>query len=256
MANEIALLTTFSGAPIRTNEGGLVSLNDLWTAAGSPANRDPRHWLFLPESKRFVAFLCRRDNVRKSDILKTVRGRNGGSWGHWKIALDYAAYLSQPLKDHIYEVFRERYEEDADPELGFQRWQERTETKYQKEGQTKEWIATRIRAIVVRKIETDTLKAHGVTEGKEYGIVTNAAYEEFLGHSAKALKRQRGLPDRANLRDHLQVEELLGLTLIEWLAREKIEREGRMGVHACAAACRDSARHVAEALRKDLGDPS
>jgi hypothetical protein len=62
--------------------------------------------------------------------LRKVRGRSGGTWGHWKVALDYAAYLSDALKDHISEVFKERIEEEADSELGLQRWQERAERRY------------------------------------------------------------------------------------------------------------------------------
>jgi hypothetical protein len=253
MASELIPLTTFNNIVVHVGERGLVSLNDLWKAAGSPANRDPRQWARLPQTIRFIAHVQRELNVGKSHICQSSRGCNGGTWAHWKLALDYAAYLSESLKDHIYEVFKERIEEDHDPELGFQRWQERAERKYQQDGRSKEWVAARLRAILSRHAETDALKAHGIIEAKDYARLTNETYRGLFGGAAKQLKERRGVPERANLRDHLDEVELVSVTLAETLARHKIERDGRQGFRACADACRSSARHVAEAVKKDLG---
>ena len=71
MNNEIALLTTFNDVAIHVGGNDLISLTDLWKASGGPAARDPRHWLILPETKRFLAFQCRKLGVRKSDIVRT-----------------------------------------------------------------------------------------------------------------------------------------------------------------------------------------
>jgi hypothetical protein len=254
MSGEIIPLTTFNDVPIHVAEDELVSLTDLWAAAGSPETHRPNDWINLPETKRFVAFQVRKLNAKKSGILRATRGRNGGTWGHWKIALDYAAYLSAPLKDHIYEVFKERLEEDADPELGFQRWQERAEKRYERVGLPREWVAARLRSILVRKMETDSLKAHGILESKDYAGLTNETYRGLFGHPAQRLKEERGLTKRDNLRDHLNEVELVSVAMAETLARHKIEREDQQGFRACARACRSSAEHVREAVRKDLGE--
>ena len=93
----------------------MVSLNDLWNAAGSPASRNRATGKSFPETQRFLAFQCQKQNVGLSDILPADRGRSGGTSAHWKVAIDYAAYLGPPLKDHVDQLFRERLEEDDDP---------------------------------------------------------------------------------------------------------------------------------------------
>nr|WP_269432770.1 KilA-N domain-containing protein [Crocosphaera watsonii] len=76
----------------------LVSLNQLWKAANSPKGKDPRNWLELDQSAQFIYALEVKLNVVKDNILKTQRGRGGGTWACFEIALEYAAYLSPEMR--------------------------------------------------------------------------------------------------------------------------------------------------------------
>lgn len=71
----IELLNTIS------REGDMYSLNDLWRVAGSPKNKDPRSWRILPTSIAFIDSAIKFLNVGKSHIIKSKRGKGGGTYG-------------------------------------------------------------------------------------------------------------------------------------------------------------------------------
>jgi hypothetical protein len=64
--------------------------------------------LALPSTKEFINELAKNDtifadnsvgndlNSRLSAILKTVRGRTGGTFAHWQIGLAYAETVEKP----------------------------------------------------------------------------------------------------------------------------------------------------------------
>lgn len=54
---------------------------------------------------QFVEYLAENLKVSAAHIYKTKRGKGGGSFAHWKIALAYAQYLSHELHSHILETY-------------------------------------------------------------------------------------------------------------------------------------------------------
>lgn len=103
-------LLSYQGRPIRLR-GTMLNLTDMWRAAGCPEYRRPIHWLTLEETTRFRAHAEMHwaeldepagQNIIQDDIIRldpdgfvaTLRGRNGGTWAHWQLALAYARYLS------------------------------------------------------------------------------------------------------------------------------------------------------------------
>ncbi|WP_043367381.1 KilA-N domain-containing protein [Belnapia sp. F-4-1] len=101
---------SYHGTPIRLR-GAMLSLTDMWQAAGRPDNRRPTDWLILDETQRFRAHArvhwtefedpavdnAVLDGIIRTDhdgFVATLRGRHGGTWAHWQLALSYARYLS------------------------------------------------------------------------------------------------------------------------------------------------------------------
>ncbi|WP_425909046.1 KilA-N domain-containing protein [Nitrobacter sp. TKz-YC02] len=86
----------YNGEIIR-DRAEMLSLTDMWKAAGGDKSRQPSEWLSSADAERFVGVLSevlKPDNSR-FEIVKTVRGgRSPGTWGHWQIAMAYAKYLS------------------------------------------------------------------------------------------------------------------------------------------------------------------
>src|SRR4051812_46982099 len=90
--------------------GTMLNLTDMWKAAGEPENQRPTNWLILDETARFRVHARTHwadieepvtDNAIQDGIIRidddgfvaTLRGRRGGTWAHWQLALSYARYL-------------------------------------------------------------------------------------------------------------------------------------------------------------------
>jgi len=228
-------------------EGNMISLNAIYEIAGSPENRDPRHWKILPQTKQFMESLAKKLNVRISDIVKTSRGGRGGgggTWAHWQLAVAYAKYLSPEFHLAVNEVFKERLEEELNPELGISRARERAERRYNKLGKSEKWKQTRWISIDVRHFYTDTLKEHEVTTQMGYAICTNALYLPIFGAKADQLKAERGLPKKGILRDAMNLEELAATILAETLAIKDIEINELLGITQCSYASKKAGEAV------------
>ena len=132
-------ISTFSyrGRPIRLR-GAMLNLTDMWRAAGCPEHRRPAKWLAFDETARFRAHAQAHwteigerdseegqvaDNVLQEDIIgldpdgfvATLRGRRGGTWAHWQLALSYARYLSPGFHLWCNTVVRAAMERHAGP---------------------------------------------------------------------------------------------------------------------------------------------
>lgn len=80
---------------IKINERGeMLSLTDMWKAAGADPSQQPAEWLRSAEAVRFIEFIAENLNLGISQVLQTKPGRNGGTWAHWQPAMAYAKYLS------------------------------------------------------------------------------------------------------------------------------------------------------------------
>ena len=98
-------LTVIGNTPLRRNNEGLISLTDIFKASGETnQNRDPRQWS-RKEGASFIHFVVDNLNVPEKHIYKTTRGKGGGTYAHWQIALAYAKYLSHDLHMHVNEAY-------------------------------------------------------------------------------------------------------------------------------------------------------
>ena len=96
---------TYNGRPIR-ERGEMLSLTDMWRAAGGEDSKRPSDWLALPATVEFVSHISDMDNAEISGIIQTERGRNGGTWAHWQIGMAYAKYLSPEFHAWCNQVVR------------------------------------------------------------------------------------------------------------------------------------------------------
>lgn len=240
----------YKGTPLHLapDAQGFVDLTYLWNAEGRPDNRNPRQWARSKAGTRFIQHIAEKLNVGKNHIMQTARGKGGFSKAHWQIALAYAKYLSPQLHELVNEVFKERVEEELNPELAFYRGRERAVRGYRRRGWPEEQIAERLDQIQERHKFTSTLKQHGVT-GNGYGICTNGIYQPILGANAQAKKAQLSLRKGDRLRDHLPRVERAAITFAETLASDSIEQEHAHGTTECYVRCSEEARSVARLLK-------
>lgn len=224
-------------------DGDFYSLNDLWQIAGSPKSKDPRFWQRTPSAQNFISSCERILNVSKTHIIKTKKGKHGGSYGVKQIALEYAQYLDSDLGVLVNEVFFQRIEEEKNPDLIGQRYI----NAYKKKGKDNKWISERLKSIDSRNGFTKTLASHGVT-GDGFRNCTNAIYEPLYGGTATVVREKKGLVKGQSVRDNMSRVELAAVGLAEALASDEIDRNDIRGNGNCERASRRASRSVANAL--------
>lgn len=239
------------GTHIREDERGLLCLNDIWEAAGSPNTKRPFRWKPLEQTLSLAKALRKKlgipehfKNKPAQSVLYAGRGRGGLTYAHPILAAAYAGYLDAGLEVEVREVWLRYRAGDAtlaDDILG------------RASQEANEWAGVRALSRAKRRQYTDTLQAHGV-EGSGYGLNTNAVYQRILGGTAKQLRAQRKLLSNDNLRDNLSTSELGFVVAAEALATERIEEEEPFGNWSCAIASARSAGFIREAIERDRAD--
>ena len=238
---------TFSTGPLQLVEKeGLYSLTDLWKKAGEVKDKAPSQWTRNKTSREFIDYISK--SAKMHSPIKTIYndGRNE-VFAHWQIVLAYAKFISHEFHAEVNQVFKERQEENQNPELGINRSHERAINNYKKQGKDDKWIKNRMSGIETRHYFTDTLSSNGC-DGQGIAICTNNIYREVIGGTAKDIRSNRGISRKSSIRDSLTMTENLSNALAESLATDKIESEDLKGNNQCANACKKAGQEVKKAV--------
>lgn len=222
----------FHGIQIAFEGKEQVSLTDLWRAAGSERTNAPNFWTEQEQSARFIETIAKNLNATKDCIIKTKRGKSGGTWAHWQIALSYAQYLSPELHMFVNQCFVDRVQEENNPELAVQRGHDRAIRQWKKMGKTDEWIAARIRAISAAKENSGILRKHG-DDSRVYSLCNDAMNKQILGKTARQFKAEKNLPEKAPTRDFVSAIQLAELELASMVSAKRIVEEQIYGNARC-----------------------
>ncbi len=122
---------------------------------------------------------------------------------------------AEPLKQWLAEVGSKRIDQMIDPELTFQMAVE----DYRRQGYSDEWINERMKSIMTRKSLTDEWKRVGITQEKDYAILTNVLTKAWSGMTTREYKSFKGLT-KQSLRDNMTGVEVALNTLAEASTRE------------------------------------
>lgn len=95
-----------------TVKAEMLSLTDMWKAAGADENRKPSEWLRQDATRAFVECVVGTLEVGHTHIQtkRGGRGKGGETLAHWQIGLAYAKYLSPAFHMWCNQVVRERME--------------------------------------------------------------------------------------------------------------------------------------------------
>ena len=153
---------------------------------------------------------------------------------------------AEPFKLWLAQVGRERIEETIDPELSIDRALE----TYLRKGYSREWVNQRLQAIQVRKELTDEWQDRGVSQGREFAILTDEITRAWSGMSTRQYKNLKGLK-KGNLRDNMTTLELVlnmlaEATTTEFSKQEQPEgfEESRQVARAGGAVAGDARRSI------------
>ncbi len=130
----------------------------------------------------------------------------------------------EPLKRWLAQVGAERFEETADPELGLFRSLDRTAEQYRLAGKADSWITARVEGIVTRKEFVEALSA-AVLDAPDalFGMGTDKLYRGLWERTAAQLRKDLGIMQRDNPRDHFGKYALIYTRLAEEVSTERLK---------------------------------
>lgn len=232
-ANTRNEITVF-GTNIRKDTNGRFSLNDLHKAATvkgyATESHAPSKFMRNDGVRAFVAELESKNNDldshgQKRPLVESIKGgKNKGTYACELVALRYAGWISSSVEVEVYQTFQKviRADEDLTADM----------IDRQSDPEAMKRLAARAQGKATRLHFTDVLKDHGVT-GAGYALCTDAIYKPLLGGTAKQIKTERGLPEKANLRESMSRLELVASMFAEEVAINRIEITEAQGNREC-----------------------
>lgn len=124
--------------------------------------------------------------------------------GVFRIIQSIPSPKAEPFKRWLAQVGYERVKEIEDPELASQR----ARAIYKAKGYSDPWIEKRMRGIQIRDELTDEWKNRGVTESRDFSILTAEICKATFGVTPTDYKQLKAL-NKENLRDHMTDLELI-----------------------------------------------
>lgn len=224
------------GVEVKQDKNDLVNLTDIWKASGKGKNYSPYQWS-RKEGKKFIDSAIEKLKGESGPILETKKGRTGGTYAHWQIALTYAKYLSPELHMEVNKTFIRA--KSGDVTLA-------DEIADKASPEDQKWLKARMDGKVARLDFTGTLKDHGV-KGPGYAQCTDAVYIGLIGKPAKQIREDRGLK-KNETRDGMTALELAAINLAEMAATKKIEDDSIYGNMPCAMKCGEVATKIKAAI--------
>ena len=122
---------------------------------------------------------------------------------------------AEPFKQWLAQVGSDRIDESQNPELAI----DRALMHYRNLGYDENWVNARLQSIQFRKELTDEWQRTGVSENKDFALLTTILTKGWSGKSVKEYKQFKSLK-KENLRDNMTSLELALNTLAEVSATE------------------------------------
>ena len=145
--------------------------------------------------------------------------------GMFRIIESIPSKNAEPIKQWLASLGSERINEVFDPSIAVQR----AVDLYRAKGYDENWIAKRMKTLQERKGLTDVWQENGISQGKEYAILTNEIYRTWSGMTAKEYKEFKGLR-KESLRDNMDNMELILTDLSEEATKRLAQKQKTQGL--------------------------
>ena len=171
--------------------------------------------------------------------------------GIFRLIQSIPSKKAEPVKQWLAQLGEQRIDQMIDPELTFQMAVE----DYRRQGYSDKWINERMRSIEMRKELTDEWQRAGITEHRDFAILTNVLTQAWSGMTTGEYKRYKGLT-KENLRDNMTNVELALNTLAEVTATEISRQRNPKGMEQSSQTAKEGgevARNAREDIERRLG---
>ena len=166
--------------------------------------------------------------------------------GIFRIIQSVPSKKAEPIKQWLADVGAQRIDQMIDPEQTFQMAVE----DYRRQGYSERWINERMKSIQMRKELTDEWKRSGITEQRDFAILTNVLTKAWSGFTTGEYKKYKGLT-KENLRDNMTNIELALNTLAE-VATTEYSRQSNPQTMAESSRIAKEGGEVAKEARETM----
>ncbi|MBQ9791600.1 MAG: phage antirepressor protein [Clostridia bacterium] len=153
---------------------------------------------------------------------------------------------AEPFKMWLAQVGSERLDEIADPQKAI----DRAIATYRDKGYPEEWITQRMMTIKTRKELTAEWQDRGITQEKDYAILTNEMTKAWSGLSVQEYKQLKGLK-KENLRDNMTDIELV-LNMLAEVSTTAISKQQQPQTFNENKKVAKEGGHIAKNARTDI----
>jgi hypothetical protein len=114
MSNSIVPVLTRNDISIEFTKDKPISLTAIWKMEGSPIDKKPAKWKSLVGTKKLVTQVSIEQSMPKKHLFETGLGAGSETKAHWKLALEYAAYLNVETKSWMLGIIGDYIESPED----------------------------------------------------------------------------------------------------------------------------------------------
>lgn len=153
---------------------------------------------------------------------------------------------AEPFKQWLAKVGSQRLDQIQDPELSIQQALQ----DYRRLGYSDDWINQRLKSIEIRKELTDEWQRTGITDNKDFAVLTNILTKTWSGKTVKEYKQHKGLK-KQNLRDNMTSTELI-LNMLEEASTKDISQANNPNTFDQSMTIAKQGGNVARVAREEL----
>ncbi len=250
-ADQDGKMIVFGGRQIRRiwyEEQWFFSIVDIIAALTDSEN--PRdYWYRMKRREKEsshveLSTLCRQLKLVSSDG-KAYKTECVNTEAAFRIIQSVPSAKAEPFKRWLAEVGYQRIQEIENPELA----QQRMRALYQQKGYPADWIEKRVRGIAVRDELTGEWQQRGITDHRDFAILTAEISRATFGMTPTEYKSLKGLK-RENLRDHMTDLELIFTMLGEAATTEIARNTNAQGFIPNKVAAQDGGSVAGNARRQ------
>ncbi len=153
---------------------------------------------------------------------------------------------AEPFKQWLAKVGSQRLDQLQDPELSIQQALQ----DYRRLGYSDDWINQRLKSIEIRKELTDEWQRTGITDNKDFAVLTNILTKTWSGKTVKEYKQHKGLK-KQNLRDNMTSTELI-LNMLAEASTKDISQANNPNTFDQSMTIAKQGGNVARVAREEL----
>lgn len=153
---------------------------------------------------------------------------------------------AEPFKQWLAKVGSRRLDQIQDPELSIQQALQ----DYRRLGYSDDWINQRLKSIEIRKELTDEWQRSGITDNKDFAVLTNILTKTWSGKTVKEYKQHKGLK-KQNLRDNMTSTELI-LNMLAEASTKDISQANNPNTFNQSMTIAKQGGNVAKVAREEL----